>query len=156
MYSSSWREHLEHLSELFTRLRAANLKVKLSKCHFGMFECYLGHVVGNGTVRLERSKTEAVRSIPIQKTKKEIIGSSSVQRGILSPIGGLFATPLTEMTRMSAPLEVRWSPQTQKAFDLLKEKSTSSPILMCPHVPHVCSEDGCIGQWRGCHAQSAG
>ena len=38
--------------------------------HFAMFECvYLSHVV---TVRPEWSKTEAVRNIPIPKTKNEI------------------------------------------------------------------------------------
>ena len=41
------------------------------------------------------------------------------------------------MARKSAPLEVRWSPQAQKAFDLLKEKITSSPVLICPDMSRM-------------------
>ena len=32
--SSSEKEHLEHLEEIFSRLRAAGLKLKLEKCRF--------------------------------------------------------------------------------------------------------------------------
>ena len=34
IYSRSEKEHLEHLEEIFTRLRAAGLKLKLEKCCF--------------------------------------------------------------------------------------------------------------------------
>ena len=34
IYSRSKKEHLEHLEEIFTRLKAAGLKLKLEKCCF--------------------------------------------------------------------------------------------------------------------------
>ena len=34
IYSRSEKEHLEHLQEIFTRLKAAGLKLKLEKCCF--------------------------------------------------------------------------------------------------------------------------
>ena len=34
IYSRSEKEHLEHLEEIFTRLKAAGLKLKLEKCCF--------------------------------------------------------------------------------------------------------------------------
>ena len=34
IYSRSEKEHLEHLEEIFTRLKAAGLNLKLEKCRF--------------------------------------------------------------------------------------------------------------------------
>ena len=34
LYSTSWKEHLQHLEVVFQNLKEANLKIKLSKCHF--------------------------------------------------------------------------------------------------------------------------
>ena len=34
IYSRTEKEHLEHLEEIFTRLKTAGLKLKLEKCFF--------------------------------------------------------------------------------------------------------------------------
>lgn len=61
IFCSSWEEHLSHISREFTRLREAGLTAKPSKCTLGATTCtYLGHVVGNGVVRTEPSKLQAV------------------------------------------------------------------------------------------------
>ena len=71
IYSDSWEDHMLHLAKVFDRLRGAGLTAKPRKCQFGMTQCvYLGHVVGNGVVRPEQSKVEAVMSFPIPQTKK--------------------------------------------------------------------------------------
>ena len=47
VFSQTWEEHLQHLWEVLTRLREANLTVKLKKCHFGGDRVnYLGHIIG--------------------------------------------------------------------------------------------------------------
>ena len=44
--SRSQKEHLEHLEEIFSRLRAAGLKLKLEKfCFFKKHIQYLGHLI---------------------------------------------------------------------------------------------------------------
>ena len=46
IYSRSEKEHLEHLEEIFTRLKAAGLKLKLEKCCFFKKHIqYLGHLI---------------------------------------------------------------------------------------------------------------
>ena len=46
IHSRSKKEHLEHLEEIFTRLKAAGLKLKLEKCCFFKKHIeYLGHLI---------------------------------------------------------------------------------------------------------------
>ena len=73
VFSGSWERHLQHIREVFDRLRAAGLTAKPRKCKFRMAQCIsLGHVVGNRLVHLEPSKIDAVISFPIPQTKKQI------------------------------------------------------------------------------------
>ena len=54
VYSTTWEDHLHHLDIVLTRLKNAGLTVKESKCQFAKGTCtYLGHVVGDGTVKPE-------------------------------------------------------------------------------------------------------
>ena len=63
IYSDTWENHLRHLTIILQQLRKANLTVNPQKCQLGMAECvYLGHVVGRGVVRPERSKVEAIQA----------------------------------------------------------------------------------------------
>ena len=69
IHSTSWSEHLQHIQRILQKLREAGLTVKPRKCQFGMIRCsYLGHVVGNGEVRPEQCKLEAVENFPIPLT----------------------------------------------------------------------------------------
>ena len=118
-----------------------------------MFECeYLGHVVGKGTVRLESSKIEAIKRMPVPRTKKEVwqfLGLAGYYRQFIRDFATI-ATPLTELTRKSAPQEEKWSLQAQEAFDTLKTKIASSPVLMCPDM-YVYAADGRVRLLhRGC------
>jgi hypothetical protein len=60
IHSSSF-EPLRHIQEILGRLRVVNLMARPKKCQFGMQTCtYLGLTVGNGRVRPELWKVEAV------------------------------------------------------------------------------------------------
>ena len=73
IFSDTWADHLQHLETVLLQLQRAGLTVKPSKCQLAMEQClYLGHVVGNGTVKLELSKIAAVESFLTPKTKKEV------------------------------------------------------------------------------------
>ena len=73
IYSTDWQEHICHITDVLQRLRKAGLTIRLKKCQFGMNHCsYLGHIVGNGEVRQEESKLQAVRDFPTPTTKKRV------------------------------------------------------------------------------------
>lgn len=73
VYSSTWEEHLEHLRQVFTCLRRANLSLKLKKCQFGLKQVeYLGHVIGGGVILPNPKKLEAVLHYKHPETKTEV------------------------------------------------------------------------------------
>ena len=73
VYSKSWEEHLQHLREVLGWLKAANLTVKMKKCQFGQRKVhYLGHVIGDGRVRPDPQKLQAVVEYPCPITKKDV------------------------------------------------------------------------------------
>ena len=69
----TWEEYCRDIRQVLQRLWEYGLTTKPSKCQFGMDQCvYLGHVVGNGQVRLAVSKLEVVETFPVLMTKKQV------------------------------------------------------------------------------------
>ena len=135
IYSNSWTEHLEHVQRVLTRLREAGLTVKPKKCQFGMKECvYLGHVVGNGTVKPEHGKLEAVQGFPIPETKSQVrafLGLTGYYWRFIPDYSSI-AAPLTDLTKKYAPTRVIWSEACEAAFQKLKEILCKAPVLQNP------------------------
>ena len=132
MYSKSWEEHLQHLREVLGRLKAANLTVKMKKCQFGQREVhYLGHVIGDGRVRPDPQKLQAVVEYPCPVTKKDVrvfFGLVGYYRRFIPSFASL-AAPLTDLTRKKQPEKVVWSAECADAFQALKETLLHHPIL---------------------------
>ena len=60
IYSRSEKEHLEHLEEIFTRLKAAGLKLKLEKCCFFKKHIqYHGHLISADGIQPHQKNLKA-------------------------------------------------------------------------------------------------
>ena len=132
VYRKSWEQHLQHLREVLGRLKAANLTVKMKKCQFGQREVhYLGHVIGNGRVRPDPQKLQAVVEYPCPVTKKDVrafLGLVGYYRRFIPSFASV-AAPLTDLTRKKQPEKVVWSAECADAFQALKETLLHHPIL---------------------------
>eukprot|EP00731_Ephydatia_muelleri_P014418 Em0008g138a len=146
IYSQTWEEHICHLRDILTRLRAAKLTARPEKCQLGMRHCtYLGHVVGCGRVRPEQSKIEAVKSFPVPLTKKDVrsfLGLTGYYQKFIANYASLVA-PLTDSTRNAAPTQVEWDSECEKVFKELKIQLCSAPVLRTPDfgVPFILQTD---------------
>ena len=120
IFSRSWEEHLIHLQVLHS-LKAAQLTINISKCQFGRSEvCYLGHVIGEGAVKPDPQKLDAVKNYPQPHSKKDVRAFLSLA-GYYRRFVPHFATitePLTELTRAKYPPPPRSSgaPSVRKHF----------------------------------------
>ena len=73
VHAKTFDEEIVRLREVFSRLRAADLKLNPKKCELFRREVvYLGHVVSADGVATDMSEIEAVRTWPIPQNKKEL------------------------------------------------------------------------------------
>jgi hypothetical protein len=73
IYSNTFAEHLQHLQEVFDRLRKYQLQAKISKCQFVRKEItFVGHIVSAEGIKPDPSKIEAIKSWPVPKSTTEV------------------------------------------------------------------------------------
>lgn len=130
--SATFDEHMCLLEDVSSRLRQANLTINVEKSKFCLtYTRYLGYVVGGGRLQVDPGKVEAVDSFPIPKTARHVrrfLGMSGWYSRFIPNYASL-ATPLTDLLGKKKFL---WSPDCQKAFEEIKLKLTSAPILVHP------------------------
>ena len=73
IFSSNWKEHLDHVRMVLQALREHQLYCKPSKCLFGAVEIlYLGHVISGYTIAPDQEKLKAVRDWPIPESISQV------------------------------------------------------------------------------------
>ena len=135
IYSKTFEEHLEHIEAVFTRLRDAGLKLKMSKCEFLKNEVkYLGHLVSPSGIKPDPSKVEAIQELEPPTDVRGIrsfIGLTGYYRRFISNYAKI-AKPLTELTKKNR--RFIWTADCQQSFETLRRALTESPILAFPDV----------------------
>ena len=64
IFSRTAEEHLDHMKQVFDKLRSAQLSMKLRKCYFFTKEIqYLGHILSTKGIRPLSSKTQAIKNM---------------------------------------------------------------------------------------------
>ena len=73
IFSKSEEEHLQHLEEIFLRLRKFGLKMKREKCSFFKKHIqYLGHLVSEQGFEPLPEKLKSIKDMPALRTLKEV------------------------------------------------------------------------------------
>jgi hypothetical protein len=124
---------LEHLTEIFDRIRQAGLKLKPTKCNFASASVnYLGHVVSKTGVSVDPAKIQLVAEFPTPKNQHDVrsfIGLANYYRRFVKNLSNI-ATPLNDLLKADQPF--RWTEEAEQAFQQLKKALTSAPILAYP------------------------
>ena len=130
IYSRSEKEHLEHLKEIFTRLKAAGLKLKLEKCcFFKKHMQYLGHLISADGIQTLPEKLESITKMPAPRNPKEVkqfLGLVGYYRKFVPRFADI-SRVLTHLTKKD--LEFKWTPECENCFQILKEFLQQAPIL---------------------------
>ncbi|XP_071504670.1 uncharacterized protein [Diadema antillarum] len=137
IHTSTWEEHLVVLREVLHRLREANLTAKPTKCVIGVKNVeFLGHHVGQGELKPVPAKVESIQAAARPKTKKQLrsfLGLVGYYRRFVPNFAAISA-PLTDRTRKGEPALVKWGEAEEIAFNTLKQKLASEPILHLPDL----------------------
>nr|GEZ36088.1 hypothetical protein [Tanacetum cinerariifolium] len=97
------KEHKGHLKLIFKLLKEEELYVKFSKCEFWLSKVqFLGHVIDGEGIHVDPMKIEAIKDWEL----------------------------MTKLTQKSVKFD--WGEKAEAAFQLLKQKLCSAPILALP------------------------
>lgn len=133
IFSETWEDHLRHIEEVLKRLKKAKLKINTNKCHFATKEMqFLGHLIGVEGIKPDPNNIVKVKEFPRPRTLTQLrsfIGLSSYYRRFIEKFSKI-AIPLFKLTKKEESFE--WTDQQEEAFNLLKEKLTTKPILKYP------------------------
>ena len=147
MFSKTLGEHLVHLHKVLSRIEEAGLKLKSSKCRFARQEVqHLGHVITPDGLKPNTDLVKAVECFPRPrdvKVLRRFLGMSSYYRKFIPKFAAI-AEPLHRLTRKE--MKFTWSPDSQVAFDELKQKLCQAPVLEFPSFdkPYVLETDASI------------
>nr|GFB53324.1 reverse transcriptase domain-containing protein [Tanacetum cinerariifolium] len=126
-------EHEEHLRIILELLQKEKLYEKFSKCEFWLdFVKFIGHVINSQGVYMDPAKVEAIKSWTALKSPTEVRQFLRLAGYYQRFIEGFFlvAKPLTKLTQKNKTYE--WGEEEDEAFQLLKDKLCSAPILALP------------------------
>ncbi|GJT50924.1 putative reverse transcriptase domain-containing protein [Tanacetum coccineum] len=93
---------------------------------------FLGHVINNHGVHVDPAKVEAIRNWSAPTTPKEVrqfLGLAGYYRRFIEGFS-LISKPLTKLTEKNKKYE--WGTDEDEAFQTLKQKLCSAPILSLP------------------------
>ena len=133
IYSKNEEDHVHHVQSVLQRLLENSLFVKAEKCEFhAPSVSFLGYIVREGSIEMDPTKVAAVTSWPVPNTRKELqrfLGFANFYRRFVRGYSTI-AAPLTALTSSKVPF--CWSPTADAAFQALKARFTSAPILQVP------------------------
>lgn len=135
IFSTNRTDHLKHLEIVLSRLQENQLFVGRNKCHFMTDEIeFLGLKVSQNGIHIDPERKKAVEEWPRPRCIKELrsfIGLLQYFRRFVKNFSEV-AAPLTNLTRKSSGIQ-NWNDECSEAFQSLKKKLTSSPILVAPN-----------------------
>ncbi|GJZ00008.1 putative reverse transcriptase domain-containing protein [Tanacetum coccineum] len=133
IYSKSKEEHAEHLKLILELLKKEELYAKFSKCEFWLSKVqFLGHMINSDGIHVDLAKIDLIKDWALPKTPTEIrqfLGLAGYYRRFIEGFSKI-AKPMTKLTQKSMKFE--WTEKAEAAFQLLKKKLCSAPILALP------------------------
>ncbi|GJZ27064.1 putative reverse transcriptase domain-containing protein [Tanacetum coccineum] len=133
IYSKNKKEHKEHLKAILELLKKEELYAKSSKCEFWIPKVqFLGHVIDSQGIHVDPAKIESIKDWASPKTPTEIrqfLGLAGYHRRFIEGFSKI-AKPMTKLVQKKIAFE--WGDKQEAAFQTLKNKLCSAPILALP------------------------
>ncbi|GJS79276.1 putative reverse transcriptase domain-containing protein [Tanacetum coccineum] len=133
IYSKNEKEHEEHLKAILELLKKEQLYAKFSKCEFWIPKVqFLGHVIDSRGIHVDPAKIESIKDWASPKTPTEIrqfLGLAGYYRRFIEGFSKI-AKSMTKLTQKGIKFD--WGEKEENAFQLIKQKLCSAPILALP------------------------
>jgi len=126
IFGKTFEQQLERLDKVFDRIAQANLKLFRRQVEF------LGHVISEKGIAMQEEKVKAIKTWPSPKNLTELracIGTCGYYRRFVKDFFSI-AAPMFQL--MKKGVRWKWTRESQDAFDVLKARLVSEPILALP------------------------
>ena len=124
------KEHIQEVKKVFKALQEANIRLRPDKCKFHVkIAKFLGSIIMTNGIQMDDKKVKAIREWPEPRNLKEVqafLGFANFYQRFIQGYSQI-CTPLTKMTKKEQPFH--WECEQREAFEKLKKKFTSAPIL---------------------------
>ena len=131
--SATFEQHLERLTQVFDRIKKANLKLHPGKCKlFQERVKFLGSIVSGDGIAPDPERVRAVETWPTPKNLTEVrgfVGLASYYRRHVEHFAEI-ARPLHYL--MKKDVKFHWGAEQQEAFEELKRRLMTAPLVMAP------------------------
>lgn len=133
--SETLEEHLKLLKKISERIKEAGLTIGIAKSKFGCKNLrYLGYVLSENGIMTDSSKVKAIVEFETPKTVKQLrrfLGMSNWYRRFIQNYAEI-AAPLNDALK-GKPTKLKWGPEANEAFLLLKRALSEAPVLANPN-----------------------
>jgi hypothetical protein len=137
IFNRTWEEHMQHIQQVLGTLRQHKLYANLEKCSFGMNRVqYLGYIVDEHGVHVDPAKIQVIRDWPAPTTLTELqsfLGLANFYRRFVLGFSHI-AWALSQVTKGGGKEKFAWGKAQQQAFDDLKHRLCSAPVLSLPDL----------------------
>nr|GEX17503.1 putative reverse transcriptase domain-containing protein [Tanacetum cinerariifolium] len=133
IYSKNEKEHKEDLKAILKLLKNEKLYAKFSKCEFWIPKVqFLGYVIDNRGTHVDPAKIESIKNWASPKAPTEVRQFLGLAGYYWRFIEG-FSKITKSMTKLTHKgIKFDWGEKEENAFQLIKQKLCSAPILALP------------------------
>ncbi|XP_021757420.1 uncharacterized protein LOC110722456 [Chenopodium quinoa] len=130
--SKNENAHVTHLRLLFEALRKHKLYGKVKKCDFVCTSItFLGYIVSSEGIQVDPSKVKAIATWEVPRNLHEVRSFHGLASFYRVFIKGFF-TIISPLTKLLKEKVFKWNDSAQRAFEEIKAKLCSAPILALP------------------------
>jgi hypothetical protein len=131
VFGDSFESCLTNLDKMLDRCERAHLVLNWEKCHFMVKEgIVLGHKVSKMGIEVDKAKIDVISKLPPPtnvKAVRSFLGHAGFYRRFIKDFSKI-TRPMTKLLEKDVPFH--FDSECLKAFDVLKESLTKSPIMV--------------------------
>ncbi|GJS73133.1 reverse transcriptase domain-containing protein [Tanacetum coccineum] len=133
VFGNSFNCCLDNLEKMLARCEETNLVLNWEKYHFMVKEgIVLGHKIYGAGIEVDRAKIDVIAKLPYPKNVKGVrsfLGHAGFYRRFIKDFS-MISKPMTQILMKVTKFD--FSNDCKKAFNILKEKLTTTPIIISP------------------------
>ena len=136
IFSEAFNDHLQHLNEVFSRLKKPKLTLQPEKTHLFMKSVvFLGVKISSDGIETDDRNITKVKNFPLKNTKQSIkgfLGLTSFYKKHIQNYS-IIAAPLYELTKKQHD-KVKLTSAAIDSFNILKQMLITAPLLTFPRL----------------------